>query len=329
MRFPTAKTVQDFTKFNLGIKSVNAQIAIEPWSSAVGAKGKLQQAWFRVAGIPLDQRGVKTIAKVGGLVGKTVAIDDSTRFHESVRVKIACRNVNEVPDIAEGTLGTNIYDFFFEMESPSPYQGERIKSGVRIEEQGGQASPKKMKTGHGGNEGKEVTPGKSSSQKDVADTYGKKCGMNESCMSAPGKMYNEKVKDKEFSPMDEDEAIPAANYESSESSDDFQLQVDNVLGDEAESSKRRSSVWLARCDLLQKSNENTELQETSMQKEMEEQNMSEDVAQEGPDLTKLINPCEQMKEGRQERRWSERLLKITEESNKNMTLPDQGSNEGN
>jgi hypothetical protein len=36
-----------------------------------------------------------------------------------------------------------------------------------------------------------------------------------------------------------------------------------------------------------------------------------------------------MKEGRQERRWSERLLKITEESNKNMTLPDQGSNEGN
>jgi hypothetical protein len=36
-----------------------------------------------------------------------------------------------------------------------------------------------------------------------------------------------------------------------------------------------------------------------------------------------------MKEGRQERRWSERLLKITDESNKNMTLPDQGSTEGN
>jgi hypothetical protein len=45
--------------------------------------------------------------------------------------------------------------------------------------------------------------------------------MNESYNSAPGKMYNEKVKDTELSPMEEDEAIPAANYEHSESSDDF------------------------------------------------------------------------------------------------------------
>jgi hypothetical protein len=44
MRFPTAKLVQDFSRFNLGIKNVNAQIMVELWSSSVGAKGRLQQA---------------------------------------------------------------------------------------------------------------------------------------------------------------------------------------------------------------------------------------------------------------------------------------------
>jgi hypothetical protein len=52
MRFPKAKLVQDFSKFNMGIKSANAQITAEPWSSSIGAKGRLQQAWFRVKGIP-------------------------------------------------------------------------------------------------------------------------------------------------------------------------------------------------------------------------------------------------------------------------------------
>lgn len=95
----------------------------------MNAKGKLQQAWFRVSGIPPDQRGVRTIAKVGGLVGKTMAIDDNTRYQEKVRVKIACRDVKEVPASAEGTLGLFIYDLFFEMESQSQIKGKNPKVG--------------------------------------------------------------------------------------------------------------------------------------------------------------------------------------------------------
>jgi hypothetical protein len=117
MRFPNAKMVQDYSRFNLGMKKVDAQITIEPWSSSIGAKGQLQQAWFKVRGIPDDQRGIRTIAKVGGLVGKTVAIDESTRFNpEFVRIKIVCRDVLEIPESAEGNLGMYIFDFFYERE---------------------------------------------------------------------------------------------------------------------------------------------------------------------------------------------------------------------
>ena len=44
MRFPNAKMVSDYNNFMLGKKNSEAQMLIEPWSSAVGAKGQLQQA---------------------------------------------------------------------------------------------------------------------------------------------------------------------------------------------------------------------------------------------------------------------------------------------
>lgn len=58
----------------------------------------------------IESWSIRTIAKVGGLVGKT-----QTRF---VRVRIACRDIYEVPDSAEGNLGLNIFDFFYELEEP-------------------------------------------------------------------------------------------------------------------------------------------------------------------------------------------------------------------
>ena len=104
MRFPTPKMVMDYINFTLGIKNVDAQFTVEPWTSAISSKGQLQQAWFRVRGIPVDQRGLRTIAKIGGLVGKTMAIDEGTRFSKDfVRVKIACRNIDLVPSSAEST----------------------------------------------------------------------------------------------------------------------------------------------------------------------------------------------------------------------------------
>ncbi|KAG2599273.1 hypothetical protein PVAP13_5KG381114 [Panicum virgatum] len=94
MRFPNAKIVLDYSTFRLGMKNSETQMIIEPWTSAIWAKRQLQQAWFKVKGIPANQRSIRTIAKVGGLVGKTMAIDESTHYKaEFVRVKIACRDI--------------------------------------------------------------------------------------------------------------------------------------------------------------------------------------------------------------------------------------------
>ncbi|KAG2596797.1 uncharacterized protein LOC120706513 [Panicum virgatum] len=123
MRFPNAKMVQDWGHFRaLSMKTIEAEITISPWSP-IGAKGELQHAWFKVSGIPPDQRSLRTIAKVGGLVGKTLEIDEKTRYrNDYVRMRIACRDVTQVPAVAESSLGLFIYDFFFEREMVAPPQ---------------------------------------------------------------------------------------------------------------------------------------------------------------------------------------------------------------
>ena len=92
MRFPNAKMVWNWSQFKaLAMMSADAQMKVEQWSAKMGAKGVLQQAWFRVKDIPRDQRSIRTIAKVGGLVGKVMEIDEKTRFRaDFVRVKITC-----------------------------------------------------------------------------------------------------------------------------------------------------------------------------------------------------------------------------------------------
>ncbi|KAG2609528.1 hypothetical protein PVAP13_4KG048333 [Panicum virgatum] len=119
MHFANAKMIQDYSMFRLGVKNSETQMIIEPWTSSLWAKGQLQQAWFKVKGIPVDQRSIRTIAKVGSLVGKTMAIDENTRYKtEFVRIKIACRDIYEVTASSEGNLGLHIYDFFYELEEP-------------------------------------------------------------------------------------------------------------------------------------------------------------------------------------------------------------------
>ena len=41
MKFPTTKMILDYNNFTLGIKGVDAQFTIEPWTSYMGAKGQL------------------------------------------------------------------------------------------------------------------------------------------------------------------------------------------------------------------------------------------------------------------------------------------------
>lgn len=96
------------------MNDVKALMKVEQWSPKIGAKGMLQTGWFRVSDIPGDQRSIRTIAKIGGLVGKVVEIDEKTRFRaDYVRVKIACRDLQKVPRTAKGALGLYVHDFGF------------------------------------------------------------------------------------------------------------------------------------------------------------------------------------------------------------------------
>ena len=147
MRFPNAKMVHDYSKFKLGVKEGDELMVIEPWKSSMGAKGQLQQAQFKVSGIPIDQRGLRTIAKIGGLVGKTVSIDEQTRFrHDYVRVKIACRDIRQVPPSAECNLGLFIYDFFFELEDTELQEPIPLNTATKVGDHDEHPSSKKMRT---------------------------------------------------------------------------------------------------------------------------------------------------------------------------------------
>jgi hypothetical protein len=72
----------------------------------------LQQAWFRVRGVPYNKRSAKTLAYVDSLVGVATEVDKSTLNKvDFVRLKIAARDVSRVPAIL-----SYFYDFFFERE---------------------------------------------------------------------------------------------------------------------------------------------------------------------------------------------------------------------
>jgi hypothetical protein len=115
------------------MNDVDALMKVEPWSPKIGANGMLQMGWFRVTNIPGDQRSIRTIAKVGGLVGKVIEIDERSRFRaDYIRVKIACRDLQKVPNIAEGTLGLCIHDFGFEREVPEENPVKTLTSGIVV-----------------------------------------------------------------------------------------------------------------------------------------------------------------------------------------------------
>jgi hypothetical protein len=84
-------------------------------------------------GIPIDQRSIRTVAKVEGLVGKAVAIDEKTRLKiEAVRVKITCRDVAQVPAVAVGSLGVCLYGFLFEEKWLMKHKEKKTRKAPRL-----------------------------------------------------------------------------------------------------------------------------------------------------------------------------------------------------
>jgi hypothetical protein len=65
----------------------------------------------------LDKRIEETAFYAGSLVGVSLDLDAAILHKpEYVRVLIGCRDVELIPDSAEGCLGDNFYDFFYEID---------------------------------------------------------------------------------------------------------------------------------------------------------------------------------------------------------------------
>lgn len=76
---------------------------------------------------------MRTVAKVGGLVGEVIEVDEGTRFrYDYVRLRIACRDVTKVPKTAEGAMGMFLIDFGFEREVTEGGNEKVLKSGINL-----------------------------------------------------------------------------------------------------------------------------------------------------------------------------------------------------
>lgn len=144
MRFSSTKLVNQWCHFKfLPMECADAQMKVEAWSPYLGAKGMLQQAWFRVHDIPTDQRSVK---KVGGLIRKVMEIDEATRFrYDYVRMRIAYRDITKVLRTAQSTSGMFIHEFTFEREVVVEENQRTLRSAVKVGEKDHQPSTKKFK----------------------------------------------------------------------------------------------------------------------------------------------------------------------------------------
>ena len=121
MRFPTAKKVEElsfFTGMQMGTVP-DVTFKVELWNPNVGAKSKLETAWFRIFGIPLEKRNDKKVSFVASLVGLPMEIDkNNLKRWEFARAKIGCRDITKVPAVVEGLLDFHFYDFVFQREVP-------------------------------------------------------------------------------------------------------------------------------------------------------------------------------------------------------------------
>jgi len=118
VRFPNPRDVAQICYVGrVTLKTSGVVIHATPWSSAVGAKGKMEMAWVKVSKVPLDKRSERNLAYVTSLVGVPLEIDAATLHRStSVRVRLGCRNVDEILVIAEAVLGDYFYDFYYEVE---------------------------------------------------------------------------------------------------------------------------------------------------------------------------------------------------------------------
>ncbi|KAE8773366.1 hypothetical protein D1007_54373 [Hordeum vulgare] len=133
VRFPNPRAVAQICYVGrIVLKTSGAVVNVTKWSSAVGSKGVMQVAWVKISNVPLDKRSERNMAYVASLIGVPLEIDYATLHRPaSARMKIGCKNVDEIPPVAEAVLGEHFYDFYFEVDQilvRDPNRGKSILS---------------------------------------------------------------------------------------------------------------------------------------------------------------------------------------------------------
>ncbi|XP_044428616.1 uncharacterized protein [Triticum aestivum] len=106
----------------------------------------MEKAWVRVRNIPIEKRCTEHIAYTGALVGITLEVDESTVHKpEYARILLGCREVEKIPPSAEGMLGEQYYDFFYEVEKVVTVGAEKSQSYTAVDSSASPSFPKKAR----------------------------------------------------------------------------------------------------------------------------------------------------------------------------------------
>jgi hypothetical protein len=113
-RFPSAKTIEELAHFGkLFMRTVpGAIISLEKWAGDIEPISIMQEAWFRIKGIPMKFRNKSTVYYAASLVGKPLALDKNYLRHFAyVRVKIGSQDLTLVPNSRIGEIKKGFYEF--------------------------------------------------------------------------------------------------------------------------------------------------------------------------------------------------------------------------
>jgi hypothetical protein len=155
-RFPNAKCIEEMSHFGkFFMKTVpDAIIKIEKGASDIEPFAFMEEAWFRVKGIPMKYRNKSTSYYGATLAGLPLALGmNYLRNFAYIRVKIGCQDPALVPSSRIGAIKKGFYEFQYTREVIDPNTNPATYYASAVENPDGgsqQNSPKRQRTGNEG-----------------------------------------------------------------------------------------------------------------------------------------------------------------------------------
>jgi hypothetical protein len=124
-----------------------AVIRIVKWNGDIEPISIMEEAWFRIKGIPMKYRCKSTAFYVASMVGRPLALDKNyLRNFSYIRVKIRCQDLSLVPSTHIGEIRKAFFEFLFTRELPEGNQQPNNQVGNIVanqEDENQQGTPKR------------------------------------------------------------------------------------------------------------------------------------------------------------------------------------------